>query len=155
MCVIDREQALAYLGDRSKEIPCVGEEVVVYNVPNIGQGGQAVNVTDQIGEVASALAVKAAAMVGLRCSGVDLLCHDLGSDNPDDFAVIEINTMPSFVVHEYPHVGEPINVAEMFLREITKHPRLLFFVFLSFFLGSWCFALLALLFVGHSHPFFC
>ena len=120
LCTIDREKALTYLGNRATKIPSAGEEVIVYNVPNIGQGGQAVNVTDQIGKLASALAVKAAAMVGLRCAGVDLLCQDITSDNLNDFAIIEINTMPSFVVHEFPHVGNPINVSKLFLREIAK-----------------------------------
>ncbi len=119
MNFINEKRSLEYLGDAADTIPVEGEEFTVLNVPNIGQGGQAINETDRISEVARQLAIETAGLLGLRCAGVDFLCEDIGSDDRGSFSVIEVNAIPSLSMHQLPHVGEPVDVASAFLDEIA------------------------------------
>lgn len=120
MNYINVDGARAFLGDKIQDVPQEGEEYTVLNVPNIGQGGQAINETEKISSLARQLALDAARVVGLRCAGVDFLSPDISSSDKGDFVVIEVNAIPSFSMHQLPHVGDPIDVSTLFLEEIAK-----------------------------------
>lgn len=120
MNFINEKRAHDFLQDKIGQVPAVGEEFTVLNVPNIGQGGQAINVTSELSDTARQLAIESARCIGLRCAGVDFIAPDIGSRERGDFAVIEVNAIPSFSMHELPHVGDPVIVSDFFLDEINR-----------------------------------
>lgn len=120
MCLINEAGARRFLGEKMHDVPASGEECTVLDVPNIGQGGASINVTNTVSDYVRGIAVKAAQMAGLRVAGVDILAEDLSVDSGDNLALIEINAVPSFGMHQLPNIGKPIDVASLFLDEISR-----------------------------------
>ncbi|MDB5185036.1 MAG: family N-acetyltransferase [Candidatus Saccharibacteria bacterium] len=112
---IELEQATRYLGDRIDEIAPAGEEVRVMGISNVGKGGVALDVTDELpaGMIEAALAVIEHLDIGL--CGVDFM---MGDDNQP--YMIEMNLMPSFGLHEHPYRGRARQTPDKFLDWLIK-----------------------------------
>lgn len=120
MCLINESAAKAYLGEAINEVPATGEERTVIEVPNIGQGGTSIDVTDSVSDLVRTTAIAAARMTGTRVAGVDFLAPSLSTNNPDEIVIIELNAIPSFGMHQLPNVGNAVDVASLFLDEISR-----------------------------------
>ena len=103
------ETELAYLADRERttsDVVAPGEVVYLRENSNISTGGDSIDFTDDVHPGYRDLAVAAAAAVGARICGVDLVTSSI-TDQPTgtDYAVIEVNFNPALHIHDYPATG--------------------------------------------------
>lgn len=92
-----------------ESVPDAGEVVTLNGVTNLHQGGENVDVTDDLGDELAGLAVAVArAVPGLEVAGVDLLVPSLG--DASGAVVLEANTSANLSVHHVPAHGEPRDV---------------------------------------------
>lgn len=107
--VVD-EQHLRGQGRTPESVPQHSEVVVVNRVANIHQGGENIDVTEEISPGVKDLAVRAArAIPGLHVAGVDLMVPAL--DQHNGAVVLEANTSANIAMHHAPAYGEPVDVA--------------------------------------------
>lgn len=85
---------LASQGVRPESILEEGRSLALLPGANLITGGTAVDVRDRLDPAYAALCVRAAAAVGLRLAGVDLICRDIAARD-DSHAIIEVNAAPS------------------------------------------------------------
>src|SRR5699024_8691932 len=91
-----------------------GEIVYLRNNSNISTGGDAIDVTDDIGQETKDLVAKAASSIpGLRACGIDVII------NNDSIYILEINAHPMFSMHHYLLDRNPHNVVRT-IRYILK-----------------------------------
>jgi cyanophycin synthetase len=110
---IDLPAAERFLGERlDSEVPSNGERVQVVGTANIGTGGEAHDVTDDVqASPLAGYAEQLAQAFRLDVCGVDFLW-----DKPKgELYFIEINACPSFGLHLMPVQGRPRNVAKDFV----------------------------------------
>lgn len=82
---------LASGGRGPQTVPALGEKVALLANANLSTGGAAVEVSDALSPDFAEAAVRAAAALGLRFSGVDLMASGPGDPAP---AVLEVNAAP-------------------------------------------------------------
>ncbi|MBI2798522.1 ATP-grasp domain-containing protein [Candidatus Saccharibacteria bacterium] len=114
--VIDEAAAVEYLGDRVSEVPRKDEKVQVIGVANMGRGGKAIDVTDNVSSQMLEYASKIVNYLDMGLCGVDFIYNT--KDN--QMFLIEINAAPSFGLHEHPSVGKGRNVAKSFVDWFAK-----------------------------------
>jgi glutamate--cysteine ligase len=91
-----------------------GQEVFLRRNSNISTGGDSLDFTDLVPPGYGELAMAAAAAVGARICGVDMLIDDIdAAPSGDNYAVIELNFNPALHIHDYPYQGQN--------REVEKH----------------------------------
>jgi glutathione synthase/RimK-type ligase-like ATP-grasp enzyme len=88
---IARRLAAQGLGPAS--VPAAGQAVVLLPNANLSTGGAAEDLTGRLAPAAEALAVRAAAVLGLRLAGVDILAPDL-AQGVEGATVLEVNSAP-------------------------------------------------------------
>ena len=110
MNFIDRSAAERYLEDRINEVPEPNKEVQVVGTANIGSGGEAFDVTEDIDARVVKIGLEAARALKLGLCAVDII---MDSNDPLSAKIIELNASPTFGMHEYPSHGSP--------RPVTKH----------------------------------
>jgi len=107
---INTEAAKKFLGERINYVPAKSERVTVMGIANYGQGGELVDITDDIPSWLSKEAEKIAHITGLPVCGVDYLSLEPLSQatTPGDFSVfcIEVNKCPSLAIHDCPTIGK-------------------------------------------------
>ena len=109
---IDSEMnlCLANQGRSLADVPKGGEVVVLRGAANIHLGGEAVDVTDELGTAVRRQAERAAQSVqGLEVVGVDFVVSNIGEY--EEAAVIEMNAGANFCMSYFPVVGTPRNPA--------------------------------------------
>jgi cyanophycin synthetase len=116
LCKINEEKAVRYLGDGINAIPRENEVVQVVGTANIGSGGHAEDVTDDVPSAISDDAVRLANALGAFVCGVDFL-YDRQSNR---WILLEANTSPSFGLHLHPTLGSPRAVDEKFVDALLK-----------------------------------
>lgn len=102
--------ATRYLGERMASVPPAGQEVQVVGMVNMGMGGSAQNVPLDRFPHAVKAAQAIAQHLDLAICGVDFLI----SDADDALFFIELNGSPSFGLHVYPALGEPVQVHQLY-----------------------------------------
>jgi cyanophycin synthetase len=107
--VIPLAVAEAYLGERFTAIPNEDEEVQVIGTANVGSGGLAIDVTDELPAEAVAYGKKVIDELRMGVCGVDFIISSEAA------YLIEINASPSFGMHAQPHEGQPRDVARAFV----------------------------------------
>jgi len=115
MTRIDVSAATAYLGQRIEEVPADGQRTQVVGVANIGKGGASVDVTDNLSPELLGEAQRVVDHFRLGICGVDYIVDAHGRHY-----LIEINTMPSLGLHEYPVRGEARRTPDIFLDWLTS-----------------------------------
>ena len=96
------------------DVPEAGREVLLRRNSNISTGGDSLDQTDQAHPGYAELAVAAAAAVGARLCGVDMMVQDiLGEPGADNYGIIELNFNPVLYFHDFPWQGRN--------REVEKH----------------------------------
>lgn len=95
-----------------ESVPSKDQRVELKNICNLGAGGELEDATDVMCEENKELGVRATHILGLRLSGVDMMCVDPTVPITDGSGVIvEVNNRPDLIMHHYPHVGSARNVA--------------------------------------------
>jgi len=115
--VIDLDASKLFLGDRmNTEIPEDGEEVQVVGTANIGTGGTAFDITDEISQNVIEASKKFFDVTSIAVGGIDFIAsEDHESENLESFYFIEANAAPSLGLHELPHFGKSRQVTAAYI----------------------------------------
>lgn len=114
--VIPLDVAALYLGEQIDNlVPQAGEVVSVVGTANIGTGGTAKDVTDELSPRLIKYGERLVKELGVGVYGVDFL------EGADGAFLIEINASPSFGLHQYPHIGTSRDVAKVFVDWLLRH----------------------------------
>jgi cyanophycin synthetase len=117
---VDRElrQTLRRAGRDMDAVPAAGEVVYLKTVVSDGRREDNVPAMDRLCDAVVAAGAEAAAAVGARLAGVDVITPDasLPLDEAGG-AICEVNTTPGYYYH-YKTAGEPVPVAELVLRRL-------------------------------------
>lgn len=114
--------ALAQRGYNASSTIPAGETIFLASANNLSQGGDSIDVLDEMHPSILEASVEAVrAVPGLTYCGVDFLLADhRKSINEQDAAVCELNAQASVPVGEYPMFGTPRKMAERFLMECVE-----------------------------------
>jgi glutamate--cysteine ligase len=95
-------------------VPAAGIDVLLRKNSNVSTGGDSLDFTDALHPGFRDLAVAAAAAVGARIVGVDMLIEDVASvPSADNYGIIELNFNPALHIHDFPYRGQN--------REVERH----------------------------------
>ena len=98
---------LALEGKDINWVPPDGEVVYLRENSNISTGGDSIDVTEDIGEPYKEIALKAAAAVGAKICGADIIIQDIqAKPNEANYSVIELNFNPALHIHNFPYQGK-------------------------------------------------
>jgi cyanophycin synthetase len=109
LAVIDKSDAVRYLGANVDLIPAQSEKVRVLGVANYGRGGELVDISDDIPEWMQREAELVSRTCGLAVCGVDYLTSEAES------YVIEVNKTPSLAIHDEPTTGQNRRAIEKYV----------------------------------------
>jgi len=119
----DLRHTLAADGLRARSVPAAGRVVLLKGVVN---DNAAADNSDARAEVCDAIVAsgrRAAAAVGVRLAGVDVITPNPHLDmQTGGGAVLEVNTTPGYHMH-YFRRGEPCRVAEIVLMRLLEATR--------------------------------
>ena len=117
---VDRElrQTLRQSGRRMDSVPAAGEVVSLKTVVSDGRREDNVPAVGRLCDAVVAAGAEAAAAVGARLAGVDVITPDasLPLDEAGG-AICEVNTTPGYYYH-YKTAADPVPVAELVLRRL-------------------------------------
>ncbi|MFC1711625.1 ATP-grasp domain-containing protein [Patescibacteria group bacterium] len=97
-------------------IPQKRERLFLRQNANISTGGIGKDVTNEVNQELKEIAVKAAKVVGMVITGVDIIYDEL-LNNP---CVLELNDCPGIDIHHYPILGKPREVASDIVEFLFK-----------------------------------
>jgi cyanophycin synthetase len=107
------EASLAQAGLTLDTVPPAGADIVLRGTANLSTGGTAIDRTDEIHPDNAAIAMQAAAIVGLDVAGIDMMAADIGQNIAvSGGGIVEVNAAPGLRMHLAPSEGQPRNVAE-------------------------------------------
>src|SRR5699024_5884788 len=128
---IEIETMLERAGYTIDSIPKVGELVYLREKSNLSQGGDAIDVTEQLTPELEKIAINAGkAIPGLAHYGVDMIVDD----ENDTGVILEVNARPGLGGHLFPIQGQPRDFAKKiidyyFPETAHKNRSLLYFDF--------------------------
>ena len=98
-------------------VPAKRQQVFLRRISNISQGGDAIDVTDDVHPSVELIATQAVrAIPGLSFAGLDFMTRDISAEQSvDTYVIIEVNDSPGFSINEYPFEGAGRNVSQAFL----------------------------------------
>lgn len=104
-------------GFTEHSVPPEGDVVLLSSTVNLHQGGENVDITQQLSPELKDLAVRAAAAVpGLTVGGIDLLVQS--PRNAEGAVVLEANTKANISVHHLPAYGTAVDAGSAILDEM-------------------------------------
>jgi cyanophycin synthetase len=93
-------------------VPEAGEIVMLRGAANLSTGGSAIDRTDEIHPDNAAMAIDAAAILGLDVAGVDMIVPDIAkSARETGGGIVEVNAAPGLRMHLAPSEGTARDVA--------------------------------------------
>ncbi|KRM22297.1 bifunctional glutamate--cysteine ligase GshA/glutathione synthetase GshB [Latilactobacillus graminis] len=106
-----REQLiLKQQGYQIDDVPMRGSQVFLLQNSNISNGGDSVDVTDEIDQSYFAIAEKVAAILNLSVAGIDIIIPNLYQSydvkHPEMAVVLEANYNPAMLMHLFPMMGK-------------------------------------------------
>ncbi|WP_300343093.1 acylphosphatase [Nesterenkonia sp.] len=103
-------------------VPPAGERVTLAPTNNLTQGGDSVEILEDLHPSIKEASVRATrAVPGMRYCGVDFLLEDHTKPlEEQDAAIVELNAMAALPVAEYPMYGTPRRISERFMRETIQ-----------------------------------
>lgn len=112
------------LGITEQYIPSFGEKVVLCYTSNATRGGTYESLQTKICKKNRKLMIRAASLLNLELTGIDVECADLNKPlMPNNGVIIEVNHRPSVRIHELPLTGSPHLVTRKIMRFfIFRHP---------------------------------
>ncbi|WP_448949492.1 bifunctional glutamate--cysteine ligase GshA/glutathione synthetase GshB [Latilactobacillus sakei] len=115
-----REQLiLKQQGYQVDDVPMRGSQVFLLQNSNISNGGDSVDVTDDIDKSYFAIAEKVAEILNLNVTGVDIIIPNLyqpyDPEHPEMAVVLEANYNPAMLMHLFPMMGQQRRVTTKML----------------------------------------
>ncbi|MCG6167883.1 bifunctional glutamate--cysteine ligase GshA/glutathione synthetase GshB [Leptospira sanjuanensis] len=104
---------LQQFGFTKESIPSKDQKVFLRKNSNISTGGDSIDVSDLAHPYYKDLAVKAAASVGAKICGVDIILKDL--ETKGEYRILELNFNPVLYIHNYPYEGKNRDVGNKIL----------------------------------------
>jgi glutamate--cysteine ligase len=97
-----RSQGLSF-----DSVPPAGAQVFLRKNSNISTGGDSLDFTDDVHAGYRDIAVAAAAAVGGRIVGVDMMIDDVAeTPSSDNYGIVELNFNPALHIHDFPFHGQ-------------------------------------------------
>ncbi len=95
-------------------IPQPAQEVQLRKTANLSTGGEACDVTDEVGAENQRLFEAIAQTCDLNIIGIDVMCQSLSQPltQQTHAGIIEINKSPGLRMHHFPMAGQPRNLAQ-------------------------------------------
>ncbi|WP_242968579.1 cyanophycin synthetase [Sulfobacillus sp. hq2] len=113
--------ALAHQDLTLQSIPAAGQVVLLRETANLSSGGDACDVTDELGAEFQEDIVRAVRAIGLDVAGVDVIADDIQKPlTATGGRVIEINAAPGLRMHLYPSQGASRAVGEAIVDALFK-----------------------------------
>jgi len=107
------EDHLLRSGRNLATVPAAGERVALRGTANLSTGGTAIDRTDVIHPDNAAIAIQAAATIGLDVAGIDMMAPDIGKSLASTGGgIVEVNAAPGLRMHIAPSEGTPRDVAK-------------------------------------------
>ena len=118
--VIDEslEHVLARQDLNLQDIPMLGDKVFVRRTANLATGGETIDITNKINPKIKNMAIRAAKELQMSVAGFDFMCRDYTKDKG---FFIEVNPIPGFMMHHYPHHGRKRNPAKKLIQMLIKN----------------------------------
>jgi cyanophycin synthetase len=100
-----------------ESVPAENQQVWLRTVSNISQGGDGVDVTDDVDPSVKEIALQAIrAIPGLEIAGLDFLTKDITQpQSPNSHIIIEVNANPELSIHDVPSIGKNRGAIREFL----------------------------------------
>jgi cyanophycin synthetase len=116
------ERILDEQGYSLTDVPAAAKEIQLRQTANLSTGGEAWDVTDQVGPENKLLFEKIAQACDLNIAGIDVMCDSLKTPITDQpsAGVIEVNASPGLRMHHFPMKGEPRNLAKKILDMVME-----------------------------------
>lgn len=115
----EEREILQEQGMDFNSIPEVGQMVFLRKNSNVSTGGDPNDMTEELPEEYSKIAVEAAQAVKATFCGVDMMIKDIKKKpNPDNHVIIELNFNPALHLHRYPAKGQKRYVEKDVLDEL-------------------------------------
>lgn len=93
-----------------------GRVIYLRTTANISNGGDSVDVTDEVEKGYCRIAENAAQALGAQVTGVDMLLTEATQPPAEsNYSVIELNANPALAIHAAPYAGQPRPVAAALL----------------------------------------
>ena len=104
----------------------LNKKVFVRQNANLNTGGFSINYPVNKLHIKTKQAIeKAAKLVGLQVTGVDVMCRDLSEElSEDNGNIIEMNAKPRFRMHEAPLEGDPVPVSDYLIDFLFPETKL-------------------------------
>ena len=115
----EEKQILQEQGMDFSSIPEVDQMVFLRKNSNVSTGGDPNDMTEEVPEEYSKIAVEAAQAVNATFCGVDMMIHDITKKpDPENYTIIELNFNPALHLHRYPAKGKKRYVEKAILDEL-------------------------------------
>jgi len=106
------EAFLAQRGLGRASVPRDGERIQLCGTANLSTGGTAIDRTEDIHPDNAAIAVQAAAVIGLDVAGIDMVAPNIARTiSETGGGIVEVNAAPGLRMHIAPSEGTPRDVA--------------------------------------------
>lgn len=103
---------LEQYGRTISDIPDAGTRVWLRGAANLSTGGTAIDRTDEVHPDNIAIAIQAAATIGLDVAGIDMMTPDISRSLAEaGGGIVEVNAAPGLRMHIAPSEGTPRDVA--------------------------------------------
>ncbi|NYF33642.1 cyanophycin synthetase [Sphingopyxis sp. JAI108] len=118
------EAFLAEANHTLASVPAAGETVMLRGAANLSTGGSAIDRTDAIHPDNAAIAIDAAAALGLDVAGIDMIVPDIArSVRATGGGIVEVNAAPGLRMHLAPSEGTARDVARPIIASLFPKGR--------------------------------
>lgn len=98
-----------------------GKKVCLRKNSNLSTGGDSIDVTDEMPEFYSEVAVAAAKSAGLKIAGIDIIIRNPAqTPSYDNYIVVELNAPAMLSMHNFPYIGKNRHVEKYVLDAILN-----------------------------------
>ncbi|WP_253733096.1 hypothetical protein [Latilactobacillus curvatus] len=102
-------------GYRPEDVPLRGSQVFLLQNSNVSNGGDSVDVTDEMDQSYFAIAEQVAEILNLNITGIDIIVPNLyqpyDPEHPEMTVVLEANYNPAMLMHLFPMMGQARRVS--------------------------------------------
>jgi glutamate--cysteine ligase len=118
------EEVLRHLKTQSLSLTSIlpnGKKIYLRKNSNLSTGGDSIDVTDEMPEFYSEVAVNAAKSAGLKIAGIDIIIRNAkATPSHDNYIVVELNAPAMLSMHNFPYIGKNRHVEKYVLDAILN-----------------------------------